>query len=163
MKSNKNRKTRDEFLKEVSDASLTVLTSSSQKAVREGFEKLICNVSTKCLSDVDESWGDGVSYELMRCAVPTKMMQSFKARLHGTAMWEKFAEDCYLRLFYALYKDILPESKPEFDYKHKRKAECGRMDRLKSDLSAAAAAVESRKAADRAAAVKLRKTLSKYA
>ena len=35
------------------------------------------------------------------------------------------------------------------------------MDRPKSDMSAAAAAVDSRKAADRAAAVKLRQMLSK--
>jgi hypothetical protein len=35
----------------------------------------------------------------------------------------------YLRLFYALYKDILPERKPEFDYKRESKAECGKMDR----------------------------------
>ncbi len=62
---------------------------------------------------------------------------------------------------YALYKDILPESKPEFDYKHESRAECGKMDRLKSDLSAAAVAVDLRKASDRAATIKMHKMLSK--
>jgi hypothetical protein len=120
----KRPKTLDEFLAAVGEASEAVLKAESAAAVKRGFEALNCLASTSCVSDTDGSWDDagGASFELMRCAVPTRLLQAFKARLHGTAHWERFARDAYLALFHALFRDVLPESPLVHDHPHERGA-----------------------------------------
>ena len=156
MKKKAVNKTKEDFLRDVSEATVAILTGTSERVIKHGFERLICNVKTTCVSALDESWGDnGVSYEVMRCAVPTKMMLSFKARLQGTAMWDRFAEECYLRLFYALYKDVMPASSAhETDFKNEMIAECSDARAVKAGIEVAIAAVEKQKAINRARAIK---------
>jgi hypothetical protein len=121
---NKQPKTLDEFLAAVRASALAVLNAESVTSVKRGFEALHCLASTECLSDMDASWdgAGGASFELIRCAVPTGLMQAFKARLHDTPHWDRYARDCYLALFHALYRDILPESPLVHDHGHERAA-----------------------------------------
>ena len=121
---NKRPKTLDEYLAAVRDASMAVLKAESVTTVKRGFEALHCLASASCVSDMDASWdgAGGASFELIRCAVPTGLMQAFKARLHGTPHWDRYARDGYLALFNALYRDILPESPLVYDHDHERAA-----------------------------------------
>jgi hypothetical protein len=86
----------------------TIVTSTCRRQITKAFSQLMCIVDGSCLDDLNKKWPSkyGPSFELGRCAVPSRALQRIKHAHIKTKRWESYVKSAYIELFSTLYKDL---------------------------------------------------------
>jgi hypothetical protein len=109
------------------DAIEAIVKSTQKKKILKAFTDLECIATGQCLCDLCPTWGSnqGPTFELARCAIPTRAFQRIKHAHIKTKRWDAYVKGAYASLFKTVFEDISTLDKEIHDEDTEAAANCG--------------------------------------